>query len=249
MKEFLLKRFQLSGYLLVIIAVIACADSETSVEDEYLIRLGNRTVTVHEFNEAFEIAKIAYPHQIRNKPDDLRKAKLRLINQMMIEMIMQERAQELGIVLTEAEVETEIAEIKSDYPEGVFEETLLEVAVSYETWVKRLRTRLIMKKVIDKELKDQIVITPEDIAVYYEENFKGKQPASELNEDSRDINEAIIQILRRKKLEEAYSSWINELKSNYQIEINSTQWEKISGAEKISEKDIIVDLPPGQIQE
>ena len=249
MKEFLLKRFKLSSYLLVIIAVFGCADSETSVEDQYLIRLGNRTVTVHEFNEAFEIAKIAYPHQIRNKPDDLRKAQLRLINQMMVELMVLERAQELGIELSEAELENAIAEIKSDYPEGVFEETLLEVAVSYETWAKRLKTRLIMEKVIDYELKDKIVITPGDISIYYEENFKGKQQTSELNEDSGDINEAIIKILRRKKLEEAYSLWINELKSKYKIEVNNTQWERISGyEEKLSEKDLKIDIPPSQIQ-
>jgi hypothetical protein len=101
---------------------------------------------------------------------------------------------------------------------------------------------------IDKELKNKIVITPEDISVYYEENFKGKQQASELNEDSGDINEVIIKILRRKKLEEAYSSWINELKSKYKIEINNAQWEKISKSNKISEKDLELDVPPNQIQ-
>jgi hypothetical protein len=247
MNKFLLRRYQLSCYL-VIIVLIGCADSETNVEDEYLMRLGNRSVTVLEFKEAFEISKIAYPHQIRSKPDDLREAQLRLINQMLIEIIVQERAQELGIELSEAEVEREIAEIKSDYPEGVFEETLLEVAVSYETWVKRLKTRLIMEKVIDIELKDKIIITPEDISIYYEDNFKGKQQGSELTEDSGDINEAIIKTLRRKKLEEAYSSWIKELKSKYKIEINNTQWEKITGAEKISEKDLKLDVPPNQIR-
>ena len=247
MKNFLLRLYHLIGYLMIII-LIGCADSESNVEDEYLIRLGNRSVTVIEFNEAFEIAKIAHPHQIRNNPDELKKAQLRLINQMVIEMMVLERAQELGIELSEAEVEKAVAEIKSDYPEGVFEETMLEVAVSYETWVQRLKTRLIMEKVIDKELKNNIVITPEDISVYYEENFKGKQQESELSENSGDINEAIITILRRKKLEEAYSSWINELKSKYKIEINNAQWEKISKSTKISEKDLKLDITPNQIQ-
>ena len=247
MKKFLLRLYHFIGYLMLIM-LIGCADSESDVEDEYLIRLGNRSVTVIEFNEAFEITKIAHPHEIRDKPDDLKKAQLLLINQMVIEMMVLERAEELGIELSEAEVEKAVAEIKSDYPEGVFEETMLEVAVSYETWVKRLKTRLIMEKAIDKELKDKIVITPEDISVYYEENFKGKQQASELNEDSGDINEAIIKILRRKKLEEAYSSWINELKSKYKIEINNAQWEKISKSTKISEKDLELDIPPDQIQ-
>ena len=247
MKDYMPKVYKLLLFLITIV-LIGCSNSDSNVEDEFLIRLGSRSVTVLEFNEAFEIAKIAHPHQIRNKPDDLKKARLRLINQMMIELMVSERAQELEIKLSEAEVENAIAEIKSDYPEGVFEETLLEVAVSYETWVKRLKTRLIMEKVIDQELKDKIVITPGDISLYYEENFKGKQQSSELNQNSGDINEAIIKILRRRKLEEAYSLWINELKSKYKIEVNNTQWEKISGAEKLSEKDLTLDVPPNQVQ-
>jgi len=124
---------------------------------------------------------------------------LRLLNQMTIELIVLERAKVLGIEISDAEVEQAVAEIKSDYPEGVFEETLLEFAVSFKTWVDRLRTRLIMEKVIDKELKDQIVITPEDVASYYEQNYKDQKPDSEISKNSNDINEAIIEILRRKK--------------------------------------------------
>ena len=248
MKKILLRLFKRSGYFLVIIAVIGCVDSESDFGDEYLVRLGERSVTVHEFNEAFEIAKISYPHQIRNKPDDLRKAQLRLLNQMTIELIVLERADELGIKLSEAEVERKIAEIKSDYPEGVFEETLLEVAVSYETWVKQLKTLMLMEKVIDIEIGDKIVITPEDIASYYDENFKGQQ-TTDLNENPDNINEAIIKILRREKKEEAIGPWINELKSKYKIEINNAQWENISGAKEISKKDLKLDVPQNQIQQ
>ena len=41
------------------------------------------------------------------------------------------------------------AEIKKDYPEDTFEKTLLEFAVSYESWETRLRNRLLMEKVVD----------------------------------------------------------------------------------------------------
>jgi hypothetical protein len=238
----------LTGSLFLAIMWIGCVDSEPDFGDEYLVRIGERSVTVHEFNDAFEIAKISYPHQIRNKPDDLRKAQLRLLNQMTIELIVLERADELGIELSQAEVERKIAEIKSDYPEGVFEETLLEVAVSYETWVKQLKTLMLMEKVIDIEIGDKIVITPEDIASYYDDNFKGQQ-ATDLNENPDNINEAIIKILRREKKEEAIGPWINELKSKYKIEINNAQWENISGANEISTKDLELDVPQNQIQQ
>ena len=51
-----------------------------------------------------------------------------------------------------------------------------------------------------------------------------------------------------KKIEEAYSLWINDLKSKYEIEINNSQWEIISGSNKISDKDLKLDIPRNQLQ-
>jgi FKBP-type peptidyl-prolyl cis-trans isomerase (trigger factor) len=246
MIRWLAKIFHLIGSLLMIIALAGCSDSEPDIENEYLIRIGNRIVTVLDFKEAFEITKAAYPHDIRNNREEIQKAQLRLLNQMTIELIVLERAKAQGIVISDAEVEQAVAEIKSDYPEGVFEETLLEFAVSYKTWEDRLRTRLIMEKVIDKELKDQIVITPEDVASYYEQNYKDQKQDFDISKNSNDINEAIIEILRRKKVEDAYDPWLRELKSHYKIEINSAQWENISGTKNISAKDLKIGKPNDQ---
>lgn len=231
------RRFRFSGFILILAVFIGCADSETDFENEYIIRLGDRVVTVLDFNEAFEIAKTAYPHNIQADSEDLRKAKLRLLNQMIVETILLERADELGIQISEAAVQNAVDEIKSDYPEGVFEETLLEFAVSYKAWEDRLRIRLIMEKVVDQELKDQIVITPEEISRFYEDKYK-EHNLNPPEKDTKDINEAIIENLRRKKLEEAYQAWIKELKAKYTIDINKEQWKRITGLKNFSNQDL-----------
>jgi hypothetical protein len=219
MIRYLLRGFRFSGIILILVALIGCVDSESDFENEYLIRLGDRVVTVLDFNEAFEIAKTAYPHNIRSDSEDLRKAKLRLFNQMIVETILLKRADELGIQISEAAVQKAVAAIKNDYPEGVFEETLLEYAVSYQ------------------ELKDQIVITPEEISRFYKDKYKAQNLDAD-DKDSKDINEAIIENLRRKKLEEAYQGWIKDLKANYTIDINKAQWKRITGLESFSDQDI-----------
>jgi len=132
-------------------------------------------VTVLDFNEAFEISKICLGSSSREQADDLREAQLRLLNELILEMVLLERAAEIGISVTDIELEKAVAAIKSDYPSGEFEETLLEFAVSYETWESRLKKRLIMEKVIEKELENRITITPEDIAEYYKKNLQGKK--------------------------------------------------------------------------
>jgi hypothetical protein len=207
-----------------------CVNSESNSDHEPLIRVRDRILTVLDFNKAFEISRTAYPHNFKDDPENLRNAQLRLLNQLVVEMIILERAKELDLSISGEEINKAVSEIKSDYPEDTFEKALLEYAVSYESWEARLKTRLLMQKVIDNELKNQIAITPEDIASYYEKHYEATDADAESIGADKDINENIIKHLRQQKAEQAYKVWIKELKGKYSIEINESHWEKLSGS-------------------
>jgi hypothetical protein len=228
------KPFPLTIWLLGVVLLFGsfggCMNSESNPDHEPLIRVRDRILTVLDFNKAFEIARTAYPHNFEDDPEDFRNARLRLLNQLVVEMIILERAEELDLSISSEEINDAVSEIKSDYPEDTFEKALLEYAVSYESWEARLKTRLLMQKVIDNELKNQIAITSEDIASYYEKNYQANDTDAESINPSRDINENIIKHLRQEKAEQAYKIWIKELKRKYSIEINDTHWEKLSGS-------------------
>lgn len=225
------------GSIILLFLFSACEQKDTDLAKEVLIRVGDRVMTVLDFNNAFEIARIAYDNNIKEQSEDLRKAKIRLLDQLTVEMILLERAEELRLNITEPELEQAVSAIKSDYPEGEFEKTLLEFAVSYDSWKDRLRNRLILEKVIEEELKNRITITPEDISDYYQKNYQGREDESDSAQKSEDINEAIVKQLRRQKAEESYNSWIEDLKGQYAIEINSDQWEKITGSKSIEKNE------------
>ncbi len=229
MIERLFKTLWLIGPISFLFLFSGCGEKESGLGKEVLIRVGDRVVTVLDFNEAFEISKIAFD-STREQADDLREAQLRLLNELILEVILLERADEIGISITDSELEKAVAAVKSDYPPGEFEETLLEFAVSYDTWESRLRTRLTMEKVIEKELESRIAITPEDIAEYYKKNLQGKQDESDSTPAAGDINEIIVKQLRREKAEESYKTWIEGLKAKYEIKINGEQWRKIAGS-------------------
>ena len=231
MIERYLKTLWLIGSFSFLFLFLGCGEKDPGLGNEVLIRVGDRVVTVLDFNEAFEISEIAFAHGSSEQSEDLRKAQLRFLNELILEMILLERADEIGISVTDIELEGAVAAIKSDYPSGEFEKSLLEFAVSYETWESRLKTRLIMEKVIEKELENRITITPEDIAAHYKKNFQGKKSEFESTPASGDIHEIIVKQLRREKAEERYKTWIEELKTNYKIEIDNEQWEKIAGSQ------------------
>jgi len=214
--------------LLVLYVLPGCADPEAKYGDEYLIRVGERITTIDDFKRAFEIVKAAYPHNVLKGSACLREARLSLLNQLIEQMIILERAVEQNIGISDSEVEEVIAGIRKDYPEGEFDKTLLEYAISYQSWKEALKKRLLIEKVIAEELEEKVVITPGNISEYYERNYERFFLNSDSKENSANINEVIVKHLRREKVEEAYKVWIKKLKKNYKIEINRGRWEEIA---------------------
>ena len=147
------------------------------------------------------------------------------MNQMAEELIIDRRAEELGIVLEDAELDAAIQDIKKDYPDDTFEQMLLESAIPFSLWKERLRVRLLMEKVVDWELVQPLSITAQDIEAYYKANEKelavitGKSP-------EMDLERHIVEQLRREKVESAYPQWMDGLRQRYQVEINWELWEQ-----------------------
>ena len=227
-----------AGVFLIICSLAGCgdygSDSHSAPSDNYLIRVGDSVATTVDFNRAFEIVKTAYPHSALQEPDSCRRAKLRLLSQLIEEMIIFERAKELNIGISDSELDEAVAQVKGDYDDNAFEQTLLEHAVSYHLWEKELGRRLLIEKVVERELKEQVVITSEDISNYYEKHYNGHGGQSDLSADpekaDQDLNRIIVKQLRKKKVEEAYKPWIEHLRKKYLIEINKKGWKKISQA-------------------
>ncbi|MGB5991701.1 MAG: SurA N-terminal domain-containing protein [Desulfobacterales bacterium] len=229
MIRYSIKFISLICFLWVGYTLAGCSDFEHKQRNEYFIKVGDRTITVADFNKAFEIAKNAYPQNRIQRPDVNREVRLRLIQQLTEEMILLERAEELGITITDSQVEKALRDIKKDYPDNVFQEILLEYAIPYQSWKEGLKTRLLMEKVITQELGDKIEITHDDISKYYEEHFKDDNTSPDVKAVSKDINNIIIKILRKEKMEKAYASWIKKLKNKYAVKINKKELEKMTG--------------------
>lgn len=226
----------------IVFALAGCRDVDPVQVNGYLIRVGMHVVTVQDFNEAFEIAKVAYPHNAMQDPVVLEAMRVRLFNQLSDEMVLMERANVLGLVVSDSELEGAIAEIKADYPEGMFQQTLHASAISFSSWKKRLRIRLYVEKVVQRDLAERVEISPEDVAKYY--GTKGQNGTDDffLPEELDEINEGTVDHFRRKKAEEAYSGWIKALKQAYTVEINHVLWEKMSGV-KFPEADAVLRNP------
>jgi len=231
---------QRAGFVLgiwwVLLSVTGCMDQEPVRSEEVLVRIGDRVATVADFNRDLEIAESAYSHSTLQDPVVFKEIRLGVLNQTIEEMILLEIARSHDIRISEAEVEAAVSAIKADYPPGMFEQVLLESAVSFESWKRKLKIRLLAEKVAETVLGDRIVITAEDIAGYYKKHYRPKRLKSgDLGADA-DVNERIIKHLRREKTEKAYASWMKTLKKEMPIEVNRKLWAKIIGSNRGPEK-------------
>ena len=220
----LVRRLRRIAGVIVLAVLAACSDSPPPQPvDAVLIRTDRQTISMGEFERAFSAARIAYSDDRDVDPRFIEQARLRLLNQMVEEVIIKRRAEELGIVLEDQELEAAISAIKQDYPEDEFDQMLLESAVPYSLWRDRLRMRLLMEKVVDHDLDQSLTVTAEEIEAYYKAHEK-EFVVDTQNPPEVDLRRQIVERLRRDKVETAYPEWMDGLRQRYQVQINWDLW-------------------------
>jgi len=88
---------------------------------------------------------------------------------------------------------------------------------------------LLAEKVAEKVLKSRIIISSEDISAYYRKHYSKNNPKPGDISIDAGITEGIVEHIRRKRVEKAYTAWLENLKSQLPIEVNQEQWTNIIG--------------------
>ncbi len=159
--------------VLALFLISGCGDkSDTPAQDQVVIRVDDRVLTLAEFNEYFEPTRISGDEEQAEDSDSLREARLGFLLQLVEEMIILTRADELDIDISPQELDEAVSDFRKDYSETDFEYLFLKQAISFDAWKERLKKRLLVEKVIHKELLEEVSVTPQEISDYYDEHWK-----------------------------------------------------------------------------
>lgn len=225
------KRVQIYGVLGAAIflwaGLIACSNSNEPEAPEVFISVNENMVTVDAYLR--EVDDVAADVLTGGDPekDMMANIHLRVLNQITERLIVFERARELGVDINDQELDAHVDSVKADYPQGEFEQVLLEQAVSYAEWKNNMRTRLLMRKVIDLELEPNIQVKPEEISAYYEQHYAASEHQPNKEADTSDLETKILQQVRNKKKEALYRDWLENLKRRYKVHVNQAVWDRI----------------------
>src|ERR1700681_849528 len=92
--------------------------------------------------------------------------RLNILHQLIEDEIVMRRAEKLGLLATDEEVDRKFNEIKSPASQDEFEKRLQEKKISLADFKRDIRRSITLEKVMNKEVSSKINVTEQDIANY-----------------------------------------------------------------------------------
>ncbi|HYN15050.1 MAG TPA: SurA N-terminal domain-containing protein [Terriglobales bacterium] len=156
----------LAFYLIALLAAVSLAGcrSKESSEDAMAKVNGKKILRA-------DVEKY-YRNQISQAPqqpstEEATSLRLAILKQLIDDEIMLQKAEKLGLLATEEEVDGKVNEVKAPYTQEQFQQRLKERNLTVDDLKREFRRNITIEKVINKEITSKITISDADIANYY----------------------------------------------------------------------------------
>jgi parvulin-like peptidyl-prolyl isomerase len=151
----------------------AASLSAAQIVEAIVLRVGDRIITSTQYAKRVrdgynEIDQTSTPDQIATKRADFKKA---LVDELISELLIKDRADRIGVSVTEAELREATARLKEQYgitTDKQFEESLEKSGLNRTDMEARLRDTLISNKVFSRELRSREELTDRELRERYD---------------------------------------------------------------------------------
>lgn len=184
----MVKQKKLIAFLLSMMVVFGLAGcgliekTEEGKKNTVVASIGNKKITKGEFDERFKGQMLMYQKMYKNEnfftdknnQEAVKQIKSNFLNAIVDEVLLMQKAEELKLVPTQAELDTEIEkrmeEDKKGKTEDEFKKELESYGVTVEQYKENVKKSIIIDKVYNEVIKDAKV-ADEEIQKYYNENL------------------------------------------------------------------------------
>ena len=130
--------------------------------------VNNRAITYDELDKNFQSR--FEPAAERSSQDQVMIQKLEILRGLIDNEIMLQKAEKLGLMAVDADVETKLNELKAPYTQEEFQKQLQAKKLTLDDLKLQLRRQLSIDKLFNKEITSHISISDTDVANFYNEN-------------------------------------------------------------------------------
>src|SRR5580658_2089537 len=107
------------------------------------------------------------PQQQSPSTDQADALRLNILHELIVEEIVEQRAQKLGLTASDADVDAKLTELKAPYTEDQFRQKLQQSGQTMDGLRRTLRRSLTFDKLLNKEINSRITVTDPDVSSYY----------------------------------------------------------------------------------
>ncbi len=103
-------------------------------------------------------------------PDQAQALRLNILHELIDNEIISQRAEKLGLMATDQEVDDKLKEIRAPFSNQEFDERLKQRGVTLDDFKRDVRRTMTVDKVLHKEVDSKINVGDDDIANYYNQH-------------------------------------------------------------------------------
>lgn len=130
--------------------------------------VNGRVITYAELDKQYQVRFNSPTDQ--PSEDQLLIQKLEVLRGLIDNEILVQRAEKLGLMATDSDVEAKFNELKTPYTQEEFQRQLTARKMTVDDLKAQLRRELSIQKLLNKELTSQISITDKDVSDFYAAN-------------------------------------------------------------------------------
>jgi peptidyl-prolyl cis-trans isomerase SurA len=153
---------------LLLVAVAFTAACNRTAPANVAAMVNGRAITYADLEKRFQ-SEFSTPAE-HQSDDQVSIQRLEILRALVDEEILVQRAERMGLMAVDADVEAKFTELKAPYTQEEFQKQLNARKITVEDLKTKLRRDLSVQKLFNKEITSQISITDKDIADFYNAN-------------------------------------------------------------------------------
>lgn len=204
--------------LIPILAFSACADIER------VAQVNGESISKQEFQEQLEMVKTSYQQEgqdlnTEENQDRLEQVKQQLLDIMIDNVILRQKAEEQGITVDSQVLEEQIKGIKSQFNnEKEYQQALEEHGLTESDLEEDISNEMLIEKYLKNEISESdLAVSKSEINNYYEQ-LKAQYPEGEAPA-IEELEPQIVDFLTQQKHQNAKNELLERLRTEADIEI------------------------------
>jgi len=177
-------KYRLAGMVLLAAACLGC--QRPSPNPQVAARVNGRDILKSEIDKYFNFRT----READPKPsgDEARLLRLEILRQLIEGEVMAQKAEELKMLPTDAEVDAKINEIKAGAAEGEYEKSLQERGIDEQDLRREIQRNLTTEKLIAGLVTSKVQVSDADVEAFY----KAHQSSFDLQEAQYRLGQIIV---------------------------------------------------------